>query len=146
MTFEEQQIKVYNANINRGGEWRNKEGEYEYLYCEQEVYFLRNKKNETLHIVRAKSPKEAVSRLNTEEKWVDINVEKPPVGVPLIVTVYNEYARSKDKRQVLFPMYYVKSHHENEWHFFNTITGDVVNNVIAYMKVPIPWEGEYIID
>lgn len=54
--------EIYSYIINDKSKW-NKLNGYEYLYCESEIYLLRNKANKTLHIMQAKSPIEAVNKV-----------------------------------------------------------------------------------
>ena len=65
MNFEEKIRKLYMDTFSDMTEWK-RYGIYEYIYCESEIYFIRDCINKTIHIARAVSPEKAVEKISNK--------------------------------------------------------------------------------
>lgn len=73
-------------------------------------------------------------------EWIKITDTKPPLGVPLIVTVRTKVC----DRLVLLPVYYVARLDGQGYGFCNKdgALKDKGFEVIAYMPFPKPYDGD----
>ena len=81
-------------------------------------------------------------------KWIDIKDGKPPIGVPLIVTV-KDHLQHKEN-ELRYPVYYEKSKsgvgYRWSWRYgdFDYDLLPDVSEVIAYIEIPTPFGIEDI--
>ena len=80
--------EIYSYIINDKSKWNSLNG-YEYLYCESEIYLLRNRANKAIHIVQAKSPIDAVNKV----KGMVFNVTQNGANSTFIENVGNMYIK-----------------------------------------------------
>lgn len=68
--------------------------------------------------------------------WNLLSLEKPPVGTPLIVTVYDS---GRCRNELRYPVYYGKSLYSDEYVFTMLSHEGVITFVKEYTKV-IAWQ------
>lgn len=76
--------------------------------------------------------------------WTPIGEGKPPIGMPLIVTIYDSI---RNRRELRYPVYYQKSMWNNNYCFClfgneEQILLPDYSRVIAWRYFPEIWEGE----
>lgn len=81
----------------------------------------------------------AIAALKEQDNhWRKLSDEKPPVGVPLMLTCMEEYPVRK--RVLKYPCYYIKDRYSQDWKFvFETIDNQLLPNmteVIAWKFIP----------
>ena len=76
-------------------------------------------------------------------KWKPIKEGLPPIGVPLIVTIYDSI---RFRRELRYPVYYQQSIFCDEYGFYVNGTDILLpeySEVIAYMLIPNVYEGDF---
>lgn len=76
-------------------------------------------------------------------KWTPISTKLPPLGECIIVTVKDHL---RNRRELRYPVWYMKNIYHEGYAFYFGETGNIllpdVSEVIAWMPVPTPYEGE----
>ena len=80
----------------------------------------------------------------TEDSWMPISEGLPPMGVPLIVTIYDTI---NSRRELRWPVFYQHSLYRDEWGFYQYGSEDYkldpeMSEVLAWQQYPEIWEGE----
>ena len=144
MNFESMVNSTHDiAMTNKDGRlWRELE-EYEYIYCEREIYILRDVKNRKCLIIQARSPKQALekARKGIVSNWTMVSDNLPPAGVPIIVAhVGYGYGGTSKKIKIAYPVLYRKHFVEDRWIWDNCMEGGEIGpetfKVIAWQLLP----------
>lgn len=85
------------------------------------------------------------NRMTHELNWTSIKDSLPPVGEPLIVTIYNSI---KNRRELKYPVFYRRSCYYNGYDFYEYGLKDNVpfvllpeySEVRAWMELPRPYQ------
>ena len=77
-------------------------------------------------------------------EWTNINDGKPPVGMPLIVTIDCTF---RNQRELRYPVVYRKSFYSDSYGFYEHGLEDQLltaeySPVIAWMPLPEPYKEE----
>ncbi len=74
--------------------------------------------------------------------WTPIGEGLPPIGYPLIVTIYDT---CHSRRELRYPVYYRQRMYEDGWGFYDYNENYLMpefSEVLAWMKLPNVYEGE----
>ena len=76
--------------------------------------------------------------------WTSIKDGLPPVGIPLIVTIYDSF---KGKRELRYPVYYQKGFFSNNYGFYlygneDNLLLPEYSEVLAWCEFPNVYERE----
>ena len=78
-----------------------------------------------------------------EIKWTPISEGLPPIGKPLIVTIFDTF---RQRAELRYPVHYRQSFYSNNYGFYqhgleeNVLLSEF-SEVLAWMPVPNPYEG-----
>lgn len=75
-------------------------------------------------------------------EWKSIKDGLPPIGSPLIVTIFDSF---RNRRELRYPVYYQKSIYSGDYGFYVNGTDYLMpeySEVLAWQEIPDVYEGE----
>lgn len=76
--------------------------------------------------------------------WISVSEKLPPLGACVICTVREHF---RNQFELRYPVYYLQKTYENGYAFYfgdtnNPLLPDI-SEVVAWMPIPMPYEGGY---